>query len=194
MKVIILNEAGFEEALFGLGLSHGLTSCQEFTDRKKSHMDRLYGVATRLCGKGQGHDKFLRQIAVWIDITAPLFWWSQFDQYKIGIVTQSESRMHTLLNEPITADKFEPNLIGSRIVEDLECTRLAGQFDILLAKLPSAWLQRRIVSANYANLYNIIHQRKWHKLKQWDYFIDQIFQQCKYPELLYWKRKQEGIS
>lgn len=193
MKVEILNEAGFEEALFGLGFSHGLTSCQEFTNRKKSHMDRLYGVATRLCGKGQGHDKFLRQIAVWIDITAPLFWWPQFDQYKVGVVTQSESRMHTLLNEPIRQDKFA-SPVCQQVISLLEETRKKGDLRELVNALPGGWLQRRIVFANYANLYNIIHQRKWHKLKEWDFFIDQILQQCKHPELLYWERKQEGIS
>lgn len=193
MKVKILNEAGFEESLFGLGLSHGLTSFQEFTDRKQSHMDRLYHVALRLCGKGQGHDKFLRQIAVWIDITAPLFWWPQFDQYKVGVVTQSESRMHTLLNEPIRQNKFS-SPVCQETISLLEEMRKKGDIHELVNALPGGWLQRRIVSANYANLYNIIHQRKWHKLKEWDYFIDQILQQCKYPELLYWERKQEGIS
>lgn len=192
MKVKILNEAGFEEALFGLGFSHGLTSCQEFTDRKKSHMDRMYHVALRLCGKGQGHDKFLRQIAVWIDITAPLYWWPQFDQYKVAVVTQSESRMHTLLNEPIRQDKFA-SPVCQEVISLLEEMRKKGDFSGLVNALPGGWLQRRVVSANYANLYNIIHQRKGHKLKEWDHFIDQILQQCKYPELLYWERKQEGI-
>ena len=89
MKTTILSEYGFHEALLGMGLSHGKTS--GITSLWDIHNDAsLKERALKLAGLGSGHDKFLRMIVVTLDITAPLYWWKQFDTYKVGTVAHEE--------------------------------------------------------------------------------------------------------
>ena len=96
------------QSLFGLGLSYGLTSgINSWAGVPEDVKERLRKVAGNLCKKGGGEDKFLRQIYYIWDITAPSYWWPQFDQYKVGTVTQSESKMHSLLKRPFTPEDFE---------------------------------------------------------------------------------------
>ena len=92
MKTTILSEYGFHEALLGMGLSYGktsgVTSLWDIRDDAG-----LKERALKLAGLGKGHDKFLRMIVATLDVTAPLYWWKQFDTYKIGTAAQSESTM-----------------------------------------------------------------------------------------------------
>lgn len=173
MKVEVLLHCGVEEALFGLGLSYGLTSDMQFADlsyRSVHILHKLEKVATKLAGRGGGHNKFLRQIVAVLDITAPLYWWKQFDTYGVGTVKQSESTMHTLLKKPITSDCFE-NGLRSAWLQELEQLRQDKKFRELNDLLPQSWLQRRIVTSNYAVLQNIVRQRSGHKLREWQVFI-----------------------
>lgn len=83
MEVLILEEAGYREALYGLGFSFGLTSGETgYTDviQKTAVRDRLEKRAHMLAGLGKGHDKFLRQIIMWVDVKAPLYWWKQLQR------------------------------------------------------------------------------------------------------------------
>lgn len=142
-------------------------------------------LAQRLVRAGAADCKFLRQIPVSVQITAPAYWWPEMDQYKIGTVTDSTSKMHKLLSKPIDEDCFEDG-IGDVFIDALECWRQqaiaekdpANKKAIwkkLLAHLPHSWLQTRMWSANYAVLRNIYFQRKTHKLDQWRYdFCDWI--------------------
>lgn len=185
MKVKVIGEPGFVPALLGLGLSYGKTSylsADGFALTGKYH--EMEPIALRLAGKGGGHDKFLRQMFIWLDITAPLFWWKEMDQYRIGVTSQSESTMHTLLKTPITQECFEYP-IGENTLTRLEGLRLVKDFDRLVNELPQGWLQRRIVSANYAVLRNIIEQRRNHRLQQWRIFISAIREQVIHPEFLF---------
>lgn len=170
MKVQIIEVHGITSALHGLGLSHGITSGLAVGEADYS---RPMAVAKRLAGRGGGHDKFLRQIVAWLDITAPAYWWPELDQYKVATVTQSESKMHTLLKNPITQECFErpihPTFLGF-----LESQRKAKNFSGLLNALPHGWLQRRILSCSAATLRNIIEQRRGHKLPEWGVFIDSV--------------------
>lgn len=89
MTVRILSEAGYMEALYGMGLSFGLTSGSHCWDElgfwsDGGLMERLEERSGKLAGKGRGHDKFLRQMVLWVDIDAPLFWWKEMDQYKVA--------------------------------------------------------------------------------------------------------------
>lgn len=189
MNVLIFHESGEQAALYGLGLSFGVTSNIDpvdfmYTTLHEGVANRLLMRARRLSGLGNGHDKFLRMLRADLLITAPLYWWKQFDTYKVGTVTQSESTMHTLMKSPITQNMFESGLHPD-ILNILENIRLAGNFDGLNNLLPHSFLQTRMVSTNYAVLQNIIRQRRGHKLREWREFISTILGQCNHPDLLW---------
>jgi hypothetical protein len=147
------------------------------------------GLAKRLIAGGSEHRKFLRQIFVTVDITAPLLWWKEADTYKIGTVANSTSTMHKLASTPITLDCFElgdysPELdmiddvpLGLRVdsfIDDLEqmrqkylMTNDKRYWKELVRWLPNGWLQTRTVTMNYENLLSMYHQRRNHKLTEW---------------------------
>jgi len=170
MKVEILREAGFDEALLGISLSYNSGG-----DMKV--------VADKLVKRGGSHSKFLESIAVWLDITAPRYWWQQFDTYRVGVTKQSESTMHTLMNKELEQSDFAvpffpPALIDiNRMIRD-------GEFYGAKANLPESFLQRRIVCANYMALKRMIQQRRTHKLNEWQEFCDEVIEQSIYPEFL----------
>ena len=129
----------------------------------------------RLIKAGTEHRKFLRQIIVSVDITAPLYWWKEFDTYKVGIVANSTSTMHKLASTPITMDCFENGeMIYSFTIAELEMNRLKyletkdkNEWKRLIVNLPESWLQTRTVTMNYENVRTMIHQRTNHKLIEW---------------------------
>lgn len=182
MKITILSEHGYDEALMGLGLSFGKTSQLPDMASFQASISRQYmrERAERLAGMGGGHDKFLRAICVWLSITAPLYWWKQFDTYKVGTVTQSESTMHTLMKEGLSSAMFE----GGYPCVLLNCIRLTGSFERLNRWLPQSYLQKRIVQTNYAALASMLAQRAQHKLPEWRLFCTQIRTDVQHPELL----------
>jgi len=161
-------------------------------------------LAQKLILAGAEHAKFTRQIFVSVDITAPLYWWKEFDTYKVGTVANSTSTMHKLSIKPITKEMFDfidnsDNLIVSQgksicgeweyvfsdyiddIVDMCENLRLkfietgeAAYWKALIQILPNAYLQTRTVTMSYANLRNIYFQRQHHKLTEWHEFCDWI--------------------
>ena len=160
-------------------------------------------LAQKLILAGDEHAKFMRQIFVSVDITAPLLWWKEFDTYKVGTVANSTSTMHKLSSIPITKEMFEFDgldlIVASGTaphsdeweyrfedyVEDIvtmcETLRLkfletgdAMYWRALVQILPSAYLQTRTVTMSYANIRNIYFQRKNHKLREWHDFCDWI--------------------
>lgn len=144
-------------------------------------------LAQTLIKAGSEHRKFLRQIFVSVDITAPLYWWKEFDTYKVGTVANSTSTMHKLASIPITKDCFELddydnffidrlnlndylyNTIGllESLRREYNKTKDKKYWKELIRFLPESWLQKRIITMNYENILNIIHQRKNHKLNEW---------------------------
>ena len=160
-------------------------------------------LAQRLIAGGTEHRKFLRQIMVSVDITAPLYWWKEFDTYKVGTTANSTSTMHKLASTPITLDCFETddycgdlvyftydgdylidytvNDIKNNIIEDLEQlrqkyneTKDKRYWKELIRWLPNGWLQTRTVTMNYENLRSMYHQREYHKLTEWHAFCDWV--------------------
>lgn len=147
------------------------------------------GLAKRLIAGGSEHRKFLRQIFVTVDITAPLYYFKEFDTYRIGVTENSTSTMHKLASTPITLDCFElgdysPELdmiddvpLGLRVdsfLDDLEqmrqkylMTNDKRYWKELVRWLPNGWLQTRTVTMNYENLLSMYHQRRNHKLTEW---------------------------
>lgn len=196
MRVRLMKEFGYEEALFGIGLSYGKVSGYATPEEAMQHDEwsRLCELAPKLASRGGGHDKFLRQIGVIIDITAPMYWWKQMDTYKVSTVAQSESTMHTLLKNPVTKYCFESRHVPGFYVNYLEALRQDGNFVALNACLPQSWLQRRIWTGNYAVLKNIILQRKNHKLPEWKFFFDALFPALGHSELLPRKNTVNEVS
>lgn len=132
-------------------------------------------LAQSLIKAGSEHRKFLRQIFVSVDITAPLFFFKEMDTYKVGTVANSTSTMHKLASTPITKDCFEcSDLMWSDVIERLEETRRRylrtknkDDWKELIVNLPESWLQKRTVTMNYENVLNMVHQRRNHKLTEW---------------------------
>lgn len=140
-------------------------------------------LAKSLIKAGGEHRKFLRQIFVSVDITAPLYWFSEFDTYKVGTASNSTSKMHKLSSTPITINCFETDdykekLMGNmkpaaiiKYCEDLRLkyleTKNEEYWKELIRWLPESWLQTRTITMNYENILNMYHQRKNHKLNEW---------------------------
>ena len=178
----VICEEGYEAALLGLGLSFGKTSLMTLSNSREI-IKLMSPVAQKLLYKEGGHNKFLRQIGIWADMTCPFFLWKQIDTYKVGTTAQSERTMHTLLRKQITQDNFE-DPIDYDTLQHLEELRKAERFEDLNNELPQGWLQRRIVSMNYAVLQNMILRRRSHKLKAWRKILRGLIGSVKHPELL----------
>lgn len=193
MKVDVLAEYGYDEALLGLGLSHGLTSAI-FPDGNgeikfpAAMTLRLAELARKLAKRDGGHNKFLEAIGVWLDITAPRYWWSQFDTYRVGVSRLSESTMHTITKRQLTPDDFEDEIFPNTLAELNVAIALGGAFLDVKANLPESFLQRRIVTTNYKALRNIVQQRESHRLPQWQNFCHAMRWQLAHPEFLGEKR------
>lgn len=193
---------GFEHALRGM---RNPMNSWEKSDSKYEYVDMGFHIgkndlelAQKLIKAGEPHRKFLRQIFVSVDITAPLYWWKEFDTYKVGTVANSTSTMHKLASTPITKDCFEMDDYSDvRFEEDddtygilneqwdriiYNCELLRQKYNEtkdkcywkeLIRLLPESWLQKRTVTMNYENVMNMIHHRKNHKLTEWSKsFID----------------------
>jgi hypothetical protein len=161
MKVELLLEAGYAQAMLGLSLSHN------------QPIENMPDVANRLCDKDGGHNKFLESIVVWLDVTAPRYWWQQFDTYRVGVTKQSESTMHTLLDGYLTQSNFEGG-INPLCLLALNIGINRRLFNWTKRHLPESFLQRRIVCTNYKTLRRIIQQRSSHRLPEWQQFIAAI--------------------
>ena len=189
MKVTIYSDMGDKIAAFGNALSFGKTSGRDYaTYSDVEAKNVLLKAAKNQVGRGGGHDKFLRMIIVYADITAPLYWWKQFDTYKIGTVALSESTMHTLLTAPLSQDNFE-DPINPLTLLYLQWLKYRKDFTKLNNELPHSYLQRRIVCLNYEVINNILKNRSDHKLPQWRYFCDKLRGSLWHPELLYKSEK-----
>lgn len=186
MKVDVLKIDGIEEALLGMGLSYGLTSDKKIRCLKDPKLAaRLTKICAKCAQRGNGEDKFLRMIQIWADVTAPRFWWAEFDTYKVGTVALSESTMHTLGKRPLAQEDFEGGL--PIVLLDLLNARTCTPCYTIEAKkelLPESFLQRRIVNFNYAVFANMIRQRRNHRLPQWHYFLNKVYYALPIQEFL----------
>ena len=146
-------------------------------------------LARRLAHSGSDHRKFIRQIFVSVDITAPLYWWKEFDTYKVGTVANSCSTMHKIHAKAFERDDFSCDRLDEsglealdRLIEYLEGERIKFCEDKtnrqpwhnMIQLLPSSYNQMRTVTMNYENLINMYYARKSHKLAEWHTFCDWI--------------------
>lgn len=183
-----LEEAGYIPALFGIGKNKGLTSgmdINELCNRTHVHLfSRLEGIAAKLAVSGQGHSKFLRQIAVWFEIRAPRYWWAEMDTYKAGTAAQSESTIYTI-RKGVTWEDFEDGDIQYTQLETIkDRIKYNEPLESIKRALPESFMQTRVWSANYEVLRNIFQQRRNHPLPHWKRFIEQVTEQVDHPELL----------
>ena len=172
MKTKLLRVDGFTEAFLGLGLSYGKTA-DVMPDDSTEIWNRMFPVAARLAPLDGGHNKFLESINVWLDITAPLYWWKQFDTYRVGVTKQSESTMHTLGKRKLTSEDFTSHIDG-HILDLLNLMVDRGDWKDLNDNLPQGFKQRRIVATNYKVIRHMVAQRKGHKLREWELFIKEM--------------------
>ena len=146
-------------------------------------------LAKRLAKAGSDHRKFLRQIFVSVDITAPLYWWKEFDTYKVGTVANSCSTMHKIHTKPFERDDFSHDRMTDdaiaaldALVAYLESERLKfienkedrSHWHNMIQLLPSSFNQMRTVTLNYENLIGIYYARRYHKLAEWHTLCDWI--------------------
>ena len=146
-------------------------------------------LARRLIKAGSDHRKFLRQIFVSVDITAPLYWWKEFDTYKVGTVANSCSTMHKIHAKAFERDDFSHDRLdeGGLAALDALIAYLEGErqrfcenkddrqaWHNMIQLLPSSFNQMRTVTLNYENLINIYYARKSHKLAEWHTLCDWI--------------------
>lgn len=145
-------------------------------------------LAKRLAHAGSDHRKFMRQIFVSVDFTAPLYWWKEFDTYKVATVANSTSTMHKIASKPFSLDDFSHDHMNevalhslSQVIETLENlrqdylkTKDKTTWYSMIQLLPSSYNQMRTVTMNYESLVNIYHARKNHKLNEWHDVCDWI--------------------
>ena len=187
------------------GAFRGLRNPLESWEKSDSYFDGEVGhigpkdlnLAQRMIKAGDSDSKFLRQIFVSVDITAPLYWWKEADTYKIGTTANSTSTMHKIASTPITIDCFEIDDLDETlnvddswyyikdyitdIIVSLEAlrkkyneTKDQRYWKELIRWLPEGWLQTRTWTANYAILRNMYFQREHHRLTEWHQFCDWI--------------------
>lgn len=184
---------------------HGSASCPQYdncgkgvwinSDQELHLGDNDSNLMHRLCSAGSDHRKFMRMIVVYCDITAPLYWWKEFDTYKVGTVANSCSTMHKIHAKEFTRDDFShENILDETFTGLVNPTSLLnGIVDALnqnrklyldtkdkkywwqmIQLLPSSYNQKRTVMLNYEVLTNIYNSRRHHKLDEWQDFCEWI--------------------
>lgn len=163
-------------------------------------------LAKRLARAGSDHRKYLRQIFVTVDITAPLYWWKEFDTYKVGTVANSCSTMHKIHTKPFGREDFSCDRLDKAglaaldsLIAYLEAERVKfcenkenrQPWHNMIQLLPSSYNQMRTVTMNYENLINMYYARKNHKLAEWHTLCDWIRSLPYAEDLILIKEKSE---
>ncbi len=192
LKVERTSVMNFENAIRGarnpLNSWDRMDSCYDAEGRFVLGENDL-GLAMRLAHAGSDHRKFLRQIFVSVDITAPLYWWKEFDTYKVGTVANSCSTMHKIHAKAFERDDFSHDRLDEAglaaldtLIAYLEAERRKfvdnkedrQPWHNMIQLLPSSYNQMRTVTLNYENLINMYYARRHHKLAEWHVLCDWI--------------------
>ena len=154
-------------------------------------------LAKRLCTAGTDHRKFVRMIMVSVDVTAPLYWWKEYDTYKVGTVANSTSTMHKITSKPFEMSDFSVDHMNEEglkameaVIETLEELRLRyletkdkNLWYTIIQLLPTSYNQMRTCTLNYENLVGIYYARRHHKLEEWHTYCDWILELPYFKEL-----------
>ena len=182
--------------------SNKLVSCEKYVHCPMEYCigDNDHKLMTSLAKGGPVHAKYRRMIPVFLTINAPLYWWKEFDTYKVGTVANSCSTMHKIHSKEFTLDDFSLEHLNENdlYIFDAYLHRMEANRKFFLAMndeekkefwyrmiqlLPTSYNQKRTVMLNYEVLVNIYHSRKHHKLDEWHVFCDWI-EQLPYSELI----------
>ena len=208
---------GWEAAIRGMRNSWGsheksdsrkivhYNNIEEFVGQHYEIGDADYTLMKQLAGAGPSHAKYRRYINVTVDITAPLYWWKEFDTYKVGTVANSESTMHTVMKDEFYIEDFSNEYLDeealmqlSTFVRKLNYWRkeyLMTEHPAIKKRiwyriiqlLPSSFNQKRTVQLNYEVLAHIWKDRKNHKLDEWrEGFCKEFVQTLPYSEGIVW--------
>lgn len=145
-------------------------------------------LAKRLCKAGSDHRKFVRMIMVSVDVTAPMYWWKEYDTYKVATVANSTSTMHKITSKPFELSDFSVDHMNAEgisameklieILEDLRLRYIESKdkelWYTIIQLLPSSYNQMRTCTLNYETLCNIYYARRNHKLDEWHTYCDWI--------------------
>jgi hypothetical protein len=186
MEVLVMDTEGFNPAMKAMRLS--------FNSERKKNLDFIeskyqslytedYELVRNLIKKGDSHAKVMRMVTVWLDITAPRYWWQEMATYGVGTVTMSESTMHTIMKKELDSENFEGGM-PEEILCYLNDHIKRKDFMAIKATLPESFLQRRVVCTNYQTLRHIYFDRRNHKLPEWKYFIDRILWSLPFSDLI----------
>lgn len=151
----------------------------------------------RLTKAGTDHRKVLRQMMVSVDITAPLYWWKEFDTYKVGTVANSCSTMHKIHTQKFTIDDFSHEQMGDKAVgmlgivaawmeglrKDYLASKSKEDWYSMIQLLPSSYNQKRTVTLNYEVLLNMYFARRRHKLQEWRDFCEAVMELPYFKEI-----------
>ena len=215
IKIEKIDVVGWEHAI--RGMRNAMNSwdksdsceCHDEYDNKDCQLCKVkdYGycigkndlnLMKKLGNAGSDHGKYLRMITVYMDITAPLYWWKEFDTYKVGTVANSCSTMHKIHAKEFTLDDFSYEhlsdfslqIVLEKTIDALnhyrsEYLRTKDKFNWwqMIQLLPSSYNQKRTVQLNYQVLKNMYHARKNHKLDEWHKFCEMI-EDLPYSELI----------
>lgn len=142
-----------------------------------------YDLSEKLIKAGSDHRKHLRLIDAWLKITAPRYWWSEFDTYRHGVDKVSESTMHRILKDKITLDDFSEGAdelvvglfaVTVKAIKENDAIGERDKLNKVKAILPESYLQTRVVKCSYEALRNMYQARKNHRLYEWEEFCDAI--------------------
>lgn len=186
---------GFEHAI--RGMRNPMNSWNRSDSHDNTIGDNDKRLMNSLIDAGPSHRKFMRQIFVSVDITAPLYWWKEFDTYKVGTTANSCSTMHKIHAKEFTLDDFSCEYLQPPMLEVLKHTihalndsrnaYLASKDKLMwwqmIQLLPSSYNQKRTVTMTYENLLNMYQTRKNHKLDEWREYCRWI-EKLPYAELI----------
>lgn len=188
IKVENVDVWGFEHAIRGMRnpMNSWDRSDSEFTSTTYAIGENDLYLMRRLYRGGTEHRKYLRQIMVSLDITAPLYWWKEMDQYRISVTTNSCSTMHKIAAKEFELEDFSYDHLSANSIKALNHTlkcmndyreeylkdKEKHNWWQLIQLLPSSYNQRRTLTMNYENVVTIIKQRTGHKLDEWTEFVE----------------------
>lgn len=154
-------------------------------------------LAKRLCKAGTDHRKFVRMIFVTVDVTAPMYWWKEYDTYKVATVANSTSTMHKITSKPFELSDFSVDKMNEEGIKAMEAvidtledlrqkyleTKDKELWYTIIQLLPSSYNQMRTCTLNYETLCNIYYARRNHKLDEWHIYCDWIEELPYFKEL-----------
>lgn len=187
IKIEKLEVYGLEAAM--RGMRNPMNSWHKNDTHGNVIGDNDLKLLKQLTQAGSDHRKALRQMMISCDITAPLYFWKEFDTYKVGVTTNSQSTMHKLCSRTLTRNDFsfedmhEEEFIVNEVIENLNARMRAYKnshnkslWRTIIQLLPSAYNQTRTVTMNYEVIMNIYRQRKHHKLREWNKFCEYVYE------------------